>query len=1067
LRKQKYNFSCDADTKKPHATFLLALIFFTILPLSQLAWAATSFAASINLSAGTGTTEVTPQVNASGNGVYVVWRGNDGDNEIFFRNSTNSGTTFPDAPINLSSDTTLSTEPQIAVSGGNVFVIWRDDTANDSIFFKNSTNNGDSFNALITLSTSSTGSTEQTPQITASGNKAYVVWQGNDGDNEIFFRNSTNSGGITFRAPPINLSSDTTPSLTPQTAISSGGTNVFVVWRDDTADDTIFLRNSTDNGVSFNTKINLSTAATGTTETTPQITASGNKAYVVWQANNEIFFRNSTNSGGITFGTPPLNLSNNAGVSSAPQIAVVGNNVYVVWQDGTPGNNDILFRASTDNGVTFGSTINLSDNSGASTIPQLDASSTKVSVVWLDNTISTSSDIFFKASENSGASFGGLKELSTNTGTSASPQIAASGNNVYVTWQDDAADDSIFFRAGIQSSIEVSLDASQYKLSQTAQISVTDPSSNISGAQDTIITNVNSTSDSTGISITATETTTTSGIFTGTFTFTTGASSGSALQASPSNTIRGIFSGQPATASIFPRTLAFNDTQYELNQAARITLTDQNSNLNTGATDTASVTISSTVSSTTVTLTETGANTGIFQNTAIIFTTGNDVFSIGNNVTVSLVDGAANLNAGTIDTVSMTVTTTSDPTLYTFVIRETAVNTGIFQRSLRLTSGATSTSGGEIHAAGGDILDTDYLGEKTRGLILPNPDAGLAALEAPSIDVINAGIELVTASYLGTTTTAQLAVGSGGGGGGGGLIRPGMVLDVAAIISGGGADNSSPSFSFDIAAIDSLSLPDSVKQSILQSDPLVPKTPIIDPSFDLPLEINNNGYALSPYANTIQTNTLEIGKPVKLQFITFESSELEHIDLATNLRGINREFDTSDTHIIYEKGKPLTIIDPHGYFSDVKFTITKDGTKYVIVYDITFAKPMVKSDIFTRMWDEKRNSVDTKIFDAWEVVKSSTDVQSENTTPENTEATVVEPTKETNENEIPKEVILEWGGYSSNTISDSQLLESVGIEGEKIPKWFKATAKWVFSGDTNSQEFKNALMYLHKIGAIK
>ena len=46
-------------------------------------------------------------------------------------------------------------------------------------------------------------------------------------------------------------------------------------------------------------------------------------------------------------------------------------------------------------------------------------------------------DIFFAASNNNGTSFGTPINLSNNTGVSVVPQIAASGNNVYVTWHDD------------------------------------------------------------------------------------------------------------------------------------------------------------------------------------------------------------------------------------------------------------------------------------------------------------------------------------------------------------------------------------------------------------------------------------------------------------------------------------------------------------------------------------------------------------------------------------------------------------------------------------------------------
>ena len=48
-------------------------------------------------------------------------------------------------------------------------------------------------------------------------------------------------------------------------------------------------------------------------------------------------------------------------------------------------------------------------------------------------------------SNNNGTSFGNPINLSNNTGFSFNPEIAAIGNNVYVTWQDNTpGNDDIF-----------------------------------------------------------------------------------------------------------------------------------------------------------------------------------------------------------------------------------------------------------------------------------------------------------------------------------------------------------------------------------------------------------------------------------------------------------------------------------------------------------------------------------------------------------------------------------------------------------------------------------------------
>ncbi|MEX0656921.1 MAG: NHL repeat-containing protein [Nitrosopumilaceae archaeon] len=185
-------------------------------------------------------------------------------------------------------------------------------------------------------------------------------------------------------------------------------------------------------------------------------------------------------------------------------------------------------------------------------------------------------------------------------------------------------------------------------------------------------------------------------------------------------------------------------------------------------------------------------------------------------------------------------------------------------------------------------------------------------------------------------------------------------------------DVSAPSFSLDISTIQR-TLPDNIIQTI-QEDPFVPIQAVKDPTVDLPLVINDNGYAITKYANTIQTNTIEINKVLTIKMNLSDETGIEHVALYTNLRGMQREISDSDTWIVFDEYKELEVNDPHElfYFADV--TYEKEGTKYAIKFDIIFAKPMEKSDIIFRVWDEKRNSADTKIFDAWEVV---TDIKKE------------------------------------------------------------------------------------------
>ena len=46
-------------------------------------------------------------------------------------------------------------------------------------------------------------------------------------------------------------------------------------------------------------------------------------------------------------------------------LATPGNNTYIAWSTNQTGNDEVMFRASTDNGATFSDKINLSNSTDA------------------------------------------------------------------------------------------------------------------------------------------------------------------------------------------------------------------------------------------------------------------------------------------------------------------------------------------------------------------------------------------------------------------------------------------------------------------------------------------------------------------------------------------------------------------------------------------------------------------------------------------------------------------------------------------------------------------------------
>jgi hypothetical protein len=154
----------------------------------------------------------------------------------------------------------------------------------------------------------------------------------------------------------------------------------------------------------------------------------------------------------ITIWGSAQNLSDNASYSLLPQIAISGDNVYVVWHNETPvGFYDIFIKRSSDGGDTWYAKKNLSRNAGFSSDAQIAVSGSNVHVVWQDYTPGNY-DALFTTSSDSGATWSSVQNLSDNSGNSAYPKIAVSGSNVYVVWEDNTLGNyDVFFRTSSDS----------------------------------------------------------------------------------------------------------------------------------------------------------------------------------------------------------------------------------------------------------------------------------------------------------------------------------------------------------------------------------------------------------------------------------------------------------------------------------------------------------------------------------------------------------------------------------------------------------------------------------------
>ena len=288
-----------------------------------------------------------PVLAVYGANVYVVWYDDTpGKGEIYFRRSTDNGATWHNA-VRLTNNPGFSYVPQIAACGENVYVVWSDDTpGNDEIYFRRSTNRGSTWQAAKRLTNNASDSWN--PAIAVDNENIYILYMDyTPGNWEIFFKKSMDYGGTWLSAK--RLTYNTGGSSVQSRTIAASGSNIYILWRDNTPGNCeAFFRKSTDHGATWQNAKRLTYSPFDTYN--PVIAASGSNLYVAWMEGDsditDVYLKKSIDSGSTW--QPSQNLTNNAGTSWWPAIAVNSSRVFVTWCDDTeaPGQAEIYLKYS-------------------------------------------------------------------------------------------------------------------------------------------------------------------------------------------------------------------------------------------------------------------------------------------------------------------------------------------------------------------------------------------------------------------------------------------------------------------------------------------------------------------------------------------------------------------------------------------------------------------------------------------------------------------------------------------------------------------------------------------------
>src|SRR3990170_5389158 len=223
--------------------------------------------------------------------------------------------------------------------------------------------------------------------------------------------------------------------------------------------------------------------------------------------------------------------------------------------------------------------------------------------------------------------------------------------------------------------------------------------------------------------------------------------------------------------------------------------------------------------------------------------------------------------------------------------------------------------------------------------------------------------------------------------------------------------------------------------------------------------------------NKMPTAIVETGNQIQLRILLYENSgtsALEHIALYTNLHDKER-IDKSDTYVEYDKGKPIKIVNKNGYLSDADISFVQRNNNLEAVFSLTFAKPMDSSDIIVRAWDTNRNSRDAIFLDAIKVEQGES-IQVPSNLPELQPKVKLESdlVKMDPEPLLSVPLLKQWAGFSEDSVSDEEFLKSLGLEGTKIPSWFKKSqvAKWVIEETISQRELLDTLKFFEKNGIL-
>ncbi len=296
-----------------------------------------------------------PDIAVSGDDVHVVWDNNNASaREIRYLQSVDGGDTWLPERMISSNDGHNSQGPKIAVGedGMDVHVVWVDwrhssDSfpPNYELYYNRSHDGGLTWEGEMRLTNALYRSGE--PNIAVEGSSVHVVWMDERaGKWDIYYKRSLDRGA-TWGGDVIVSNN---PNHEGPADVAAYGDTIHVVWdRTVSGEDLILHRMSTDNGENWGESQVLTGPSISAVK--PRLTVLDDEVHMVWfdgrDGGREIYYKYS-DSGGISWGPDTRLTYTDNSYSFWPEIAVDNDKIHVTWYDDRDGIWEVYYKRNPD-----------------------------------------------------------------------------------------------------------------------------------------------------------------------------------------------------------------------------------------------------------------------------------------------------------------------------------------------------------------------------------------------------------------------------------------------------------------------------------------------------------------------------------------------------------------------------------------------------------------------------------------------------------------------------------------------------------------------------------------------